>query len=231
LPLLLPATGAPYTLTARPHAVINPVEAAVMTAAMNTARVKLLAAIAITQAVVGGTAEGHGIVPVGFGALLEYAFRPGPLPANMLNAANAALVGLQQINTGLNAATLEVVDSNPRRGGIASGYVRMTVRELFRRADPARPRDNVGRIHIRLATYGGAATPVNINNAASTLVHEASHKFSGTRDWGYMAEGAAGYMGMVAMGMVPALGGGAVLTNPQGLNNADSYAAFVMSMP
>jgi hypothetical protein len=36
---------------------------------------------------------------------------------------------------------------------------------------------------------------------------------------------------MVALGVAPVMGGGAVLTNPQGLNNADSFAAFVMSMP
>jgi hypothetical protein len=231
MPQLNPVTGAPYMLTPRPDGAVTVTEAAVMTAAMNSARVALARVIGITQAASLGAVEGAGVVPVGFGALLEYAFRPGPLAANVANTVAAALVGLQQINIGLNHALLEIVDSNPRRGGLASGYVRMTVRELFRRADPARPRNNEGRIHIRLATYGAAVTAANINNAASTLVHEASHKFSGTRDWGYMAEGAAGYLAMVALGMPPVLGGGAVLTNPQGLNNADSFAAFVMSMP
>jgi hypothetical protein len=229
--ILQPVNGPPYRLLSRRGARIAPTEGTVMASAMNTARLKLNNAIAITQARINGAVEGAGVVPVGFGALLEYAFRPGANAATVATTLNAVLVGLQQISAGLNAGDLEIVDSNPNRGGVASGYVRMNISELVTKKDPARPRDNLGRIHIRLATYGAAATAANINGAASTLVHEASHKFVGTRDWGYMAEGAAAYLAMVAMNLPPVLGGGAVLTNAEALNNADSYTAFVMAMP
>src|SRR5690242_498781 len=97
---LQPVTGPPYRLLSRRGDAITAIEANVMASAMNRARIKLTEAITITQARINGAAEGAGVVPAGFGALLEYAFRPGVAAGTVANTLNLALVGLRQISVG-----------------------------------------------------------------------------------------------------------------------------------
>ena len=105
---------------------------------------------------------------------------------------------LNRIESGLWTPDLQIVDSNPNRGGNASGYVRCSYSEMFRTADADRERSTGGRIHIRFATYGATNTVANQQNCGITIVHEAAHKFCGSRDWQYNAEGVAGYFATIA---------------------------------
>lgn len=90
----------------------------------------------------------------------------------------------------------------------------------------------MGRIHINFGSLLDRNSATKIRDAATTLVHEATHRFTGTRDWAYMAEGLEAFVAAKALGTTLAMGGEiAALTNLQALNNADSYGKFVVGMP
>jgi hypothetical protein len=79
-----------------------------------------------------------------------------------------------------------------------------------------------------------------VGTAAGNLIHEATHRFIGTRDWAYainfdMISYESTY---TALGMRPPPPPKSVnsikawydMTVPEALNNADSYAGFVMHL-
>lgn len=226
---LNPATGPAFWLVSRPGAVtITATEQAVFTAAMAYGRTRLERAYQVISMRIGGTPPGAGIVPANFAAVLEYCFRPGAVAATITSTMTTVRDNLNRIKTGLWTPDLQIVDSNPNRGGAASGYVRCSYSEMFRTADADRERATSGRIHIRFATYGGANMVPNQQNCGITIVHEAAHKFCGCRDWQYIAEGITGYFATIAaMGVAGPL---PAMTNHEALNNADSYAAFVATI-
>lgn len=224
---LLPATGPAFYLVSRPGGAVSAVENQVFTAAMDQARTAVHRAYGIVVARLAGTPAGAGVVPAHFDQLLEYCFRPGAIAATITATRTRVRDNLVRIRNGLWTPGLQIVDSNVNRGGAASGYVRCSYSELFRLRDANREQSFGGRIHIRFGNYNTANTPVNQRNAATVIVHEATHKFCGARDWTYNGGGFAGYAAFVAMGAAPPL---PALTNAQGLNNADSYAELVMAM-
>lgn len=221
---LNPATGPGFWLVSRPGGQITQTEQDVFTAAMAYGRTRLDRAYAITTMRIAGTPPGAGIVPANFGNVLEYCFRPGAAAATINSTLTTVRDNINRIKMGLWTPELQIVDSNPNRGGHASGYVRCSYSELFRTRDADRERSTGGRIHIRFATYNAANSAPNQQNCGITIVHEAAHKFCGCRDWHYIAEGVGGYLALIAMGAAPHL---PAMTNQEALNNADSYAAFV----
>jgi hypothetical protein len=222
-----PASGPAFSVVSRPGALVTVVEGQVFGAAMNIARLAADRAYAIVSMRIAGTPPGVGIVPATFAAHLHYCFRTGAVPLMIAATLNAVRGNIDRLRTGLWSRDLQIVDSNPNRGGIASGYVRGNFSELFQRRDAGREMGFAGRIHLRFGAYNAANTAVNQQNAAITIVHEATHKFCGARDWLYNAGGSAAYIALLAMGALPPL---PPLTNHQALNNADSYAEFVMAM-
>lgn len=225
---LQPATGPAFSLVSRPGGQVTLTETQVFTVAMNIARTELDRTAAIIGMRLSGNPIGVGLVHANFGHHLEYCFRPGPAAPTIANTLSAVRDYLNRIRVGVWGADVQIVDSSPTRGNGGSGYVRCSYSELLRLRDPARELNFAGRIHIRFGAYNAANTPVNQRNAGTTIVHEAAHKFCGARDWLYNGGGSAGYVAMLGIGIVPAL---PVLTNQQALNNADSYAEFVMAMP
>lgn len=222
--LLVPGTGPTFYIVSRPGAQVTLVEQQVFTAAMAQARTAIHRAYAITILRIAGTPAGVGAVPAHFDQLLDYCFRPGAAAGATRLTVRDNLV---RIRNGLWGHDVQIVDSNPNRGGIASGYVRCSYSEIFRTRDAAREQSFAGRIHIRFGAYNAANTPVNQRNAATTIVHEATHKFCGARDWIYNGGGFQGHAAFAAIGVVPPL---PAMTNAEGLNNADSYAEFVMAL-
>ena len=224
--VLNPAAGPAFNLVSRPGATVSLIENQVFTAAMELARAALDRAILLLDARIPGAAAPP--LPANFENLADYCFWPGNIEPLRTNRLATVRANVQRIRVGLTSAGLQIVDSNPNRGGAASGYVRTTVGEALRPGtDPATEKPFVGRIHVRFATVNTGNTPVNQQMAAFTIVHEASHRFCGTRDWGYNGGGSAGYFALLALGpaAIPHL------ATDQALNNADSYAEFVMRMP
>ncbi|MCX6598929.1 MAG: hypothetical protein NTV70_21460 [Acidobacteria bacterium] len=224
---LNPGHGPQFGLVSRPGGHVTLVEQQVFTAGMNIARTGLDRAYGIITMRIAGTPAGAGIVPANFDHLLQYCFRPGAVVATIQATMATVRNNLQRIRLGLWSPQLQIIDSNPNRGGVASGYVRCSYSELFRMRDAAREQSFAGRIHIRFATYNAANTPANQRGAGMTMVHEGAHKFCGCRDWLYNGGGFGAYAGMIALGLAPAI---PALTNAQGLNNADSYAEFVLNL-
>ncbi len=149
--------------------------------------------------------------------------------ATIRNTIETAYDSLSRVQHGLGTRDIQIVDSNPNRGGVASGYVRMAYREILRRRDAERQVSFGGRVHFRFALLRAG----DESKVAHVIIHEAAHKFAGARDWCYLPSES----GMVAMendmrGIgVPSQGAWYDMTNIQALNNADSYAGFVMQMP
>jgi hypothetical protein len=191
-------------------------------------RTRLERAYAVMSMRIAGTPPGTGIVPANFATIFEYCFRPGAVAATINSTMTTVRDNLNRIKIGLWTPELQIVDSNPNRGGAASGYVRCAYSEAVRTADADRERNNAGRIHIRFATYGGANTVPNQQNCGITIGHEAAHKFCGCRDRQYIAEGVTGYLETIrVMGVAPPL---PAMSNHEALNNADSYAAFAANI-
>jgi len=222
--LLAPATGPAFSLVSRPGGAIGLVENQVFTAAVNIARAALDRAYAILNLVIVGTPPGVGLVPADFDRHFEYCFRVGAAPVASWQTVRDNLV---RIRNGLWSPALQIVDKNPNRAGAAVGYVRCAWSEAVRFADEAREVSFAGRIHVRFGSYNAANTAANQNGAASTIAHEATHKFTGARDWAYIGGGSIGWRAMPPGTPLP-FGN---LTNAQALNNADSYSELAMAMP
>lgn len=175
--------------------------------------------------------NGQGTVD-GFLPLLRSCFRVPADAAGAVLQRNllSVLAVLQATRAGLKTVDLQIVDENPNRGQGAQGYVRMAFSELFRTDDPARPAAFAGRIHMHFAQALRKRDALN----ALVLIHEATHRFAGTRDWSYLPS-ESGLVELEAelidAGGRDALRGGFFgMTNEQALNNADSHAGFVMMM-
>jgi hypothetical protein len=224
---LNPVAGPAFWLVSRPGGQITQTEQDVFRAALAYGRTRLDRAYAVISMRIAGTPPGAGIVPANFGTVLEYCFRPGAVAATITATLTTVRDNLNRVKTGLWTSDLQIVDSNPNRGGAASGYVRCSYSELFRTADAGRERSAGGRIHIRFTTYNAANSLANQQNCGITTVHEAAHKFCGCRDWHYIAEGVGAHLALIAMNLAPPL---PAMTNQEALNNADSYAAFVANI-
>jgi hypothetical protein len=225
---LIPMQGPAFYLVSRPGARVSLVERQVFTSAMNIARTKLNQVHTLVVQRIGGALPGGGIVPPVFDNLLEYCFRHGGA-ALLQPTLTRIRLNLERMRTGLSDPDTQIVDTNPawRNAGGASGYVSCAFSERFRSDDPHRERSSTGRIHVRFSAYNSVFDPVNSRNAAHTIIHEASHKFCGTRDWVSIAN-STGYFAMVAQGLnVPMQ----PLLHDQALNNAYSYEEFVAAMP
>lgn len=180
-----------------------------------------------------------GALPHDYWRLLRACFQvPEDMPQDDLLMCMEILDdGLCRIRKGLRTPGLPIVATNPTGGGgaKATGYVAMAYLEKFRPKDPVRPAVFDGRIHIKPSLLD----PENPRKAAYVIVHEASHKFLGTRDWAYTpSENSLVAMEdeLADMGKDPRNRRGEKkmskdwydLSVVQALNNADSFASFAM---
>jgi hypothetical protein len=226
--LVNPGVGPPFHLVSRPGGAVTVAERQVFSAAMSLARPALDHARTILDARLAGTLPGAGLVPAQFDHFVDYCFRPAAGALAWTATLNTARANVIRIRNGLWAVGVQIVDLNPNRGGAASGYVRASTSEAVKQRDPAREMSFSGRIHVNFHRYAALNDPINHRNAATTIVHEATHKFCGARDWQNLGGGSKPYLDMIALGLPPVI---TALANDRALNNADSYAEFVMKMP
>lgn len=142
------------------------------------------------------------------------------------------------IRDGLNKKDEEIVDAAPSKMGVdmttAAGYVRMSFKEFFKKKDPKRPANFTGRIHIKYELLKEGKE----DEVAALIIHEASHKFTGTRDWAYLPNGPNESLLAYQADWIKQLGSKQAVMKAwekdpyfkivpvQALNNADSFAGF-----
>jgi hypothetical protein len=143
---------------------------------------------------------------------------------------------IQTLATHLNSRELTVHAAVGQHAGMedAAAYVQKSTRSAFLDAiypNPNSPATFRGDIYMKFNQLGGA------NVATANLIHEATHRYLGTRDWAYVAN-----YDMIAFEKsyrdinlpvpypprsVNALVAWADMTVDQAINNADSYAGFI----
>lgn len=231
-----------FYAVSRPDGVVTEEQQAVLGAAMTIALQRLnrmidyLAVHDIANA---------GNLPANFVRALQVYFRladPPPAGAAMARILGQIRGNLVAIRDGLLTRNIEIVANAATKKGVdmsrCAGYVAMKWTEAFRFKDATRPATFSGRIHIRFANVREG----NEVLCAGTLVHEASHRFNGARDWSYLPVDTANDMlayeddyiarmgranGLRALHVAPFY----AMTAPQALNNADSFAGFAMCAP
>jgi hypothetical protein len=169
---------------------------------------------------------------------------------------------LTKMKNGLLSDDLAIVDNADKKFGHSmtgvAGYVRMSKWEIFHKRDPSRPVEFAGRIHLdwdlfRVAvqdSYGNELSEEKVSvlrdkkvgYMAATLIHEASHKFTGTRDWSYLPNDTSADLVAYWDYFVSTAGENMAaqmhkdnayfkMTPEQAQNNADSYGGFAYNVP
>jgi hypothetical protein len=165
---------------------------------------------------------------------------PGGIPLPLYNQKILTLTqNLAALRRHLDSpdVTFKAVEVGPETSD-AAAYVQRgmvdVIWDLTFGANPSRPADFYGPIFLRFDQLGTTAT------AAANVIHEATHRYLGTRDWAYLPNyDMLDYETSYANYGVPpprppksvnALKAWYDMSFDEGLNNADSYAGFVMHL-